>query len=170
MIQFLQLKILILSFLVVNINNVFDFHHSMIAYSTVSNSGIAACTTGMSNWQFTSCIWPLWLPVVTWQFGGRWSSIVVIVNKNEWSWNFSSPICLHSLDRENLPFCVNLNKVIKWFVIFPRGIFVFANWKPYHMCVSFVKIYLAFAKSTCIILHTIGTLLRMCNVYNKMWN
>jgi len=28
---------------------------------------------------------------------------------------------------KNLPFCVYLNELIKWVVIFPRGIFVFAN-------------------------------------------
>ena len=72
--------------------------------------------------------------------------------------------------RKNLPFCVYYNGFIKWVVIFLREIFVFANWKPYHMCVSFIKRYLAFAKSTCLMLHTVGTVLGMCDVYNKMWN
>jgi hypothetical protein len=45
----------------------------------VHKPGIVTCTTGMSNWQATGCIWPIWFLVVTWQFRRGWGSIVGIV-------------------------------------------------------------------------------------------
>ena len=56
----------------------------MTAYITiittcVNKPAIAACTTDMSNWQATCCIWPIGILVVTWQFWRGWGSIVDIV-------------------------------------------------------------------------------------------